>query len=480
MSIPTEKTVATPSAAVLRMQQNWDLCAALLGGTSTMRQAREKYLPKWKQEEGEAYENRLKRAVLFPAYRRTVGTLSGKPFSRPVKVEGFSEEAEKWLEDVDMQGRDFGAFASDHFRSTVGYGLGGILAEYPTVDNPTTVTKAFEKANNIRPYLVSICAHQLLGWIMTKVNNQWVFKQIRYKEYVTVDDGPYHEAEVEQVRVINQNTWEVHRKDEKDRWQLFEKGINTLGEVPFVPTYGDRTDFMESLPPLLDVAYLNVAHWQSASDQQTILHVARVPILAVTGIDDVSSIKVGASSATKLPSGADMKYVEHTGAAIEAGAKDLDSLEDRMRQAGAELLVLTPGRISATQIHNESSIGTCALQQITENYENALSRSLGLMAKWAKTSDTPKVTLFKEFGVAGLAEASAQLLIDMADSDRLSDETLHSEFQRRGILSPDTSYESEKARMKTQISEKGSMLEKKAVAAARIPTEPRAPIPNNP
>jgi len=35
---------------------------------------------------------------------------------------------------------------------------------------------------------------------------------------------------------------------------------------------------MQAKPPLLDLAWLNVEHWQSASDQSNILHVARVPI----------------------------------------------------------------------------------------------------------------------------------------------------------------------------------------------------------
>jgi hypothetical protein len=50
--------------------------------------------------------------------------------------------------------------------------------------------------------------------------------------------------------------------------------------IPFVPLYGTRLAFMMGISPLRDVAYLNVKHWQSQSDQDTILHVARVPILA--------------------------------------------------------------------------------------------------------------------------------------------------------------------------------------------------------
>jgi hypothetical protein len=39
---------------------------------------------------------------------------------------------------------------------------------------------------------------------------------------------------------------------------------------------------MMGISPLRDLAYLNVKHWQSQSDQDTILHVARVPILAIS------------------------------------------------------------------------------------------------------------------------------------------------------------------------------------------------------
>jgi hypothetical protein len=45
-----------------------------------------------------------------------------------------------------------------------------------------------------------------------------------------------------------------------------------------------RCAFGDGEPPLLDLAYLNVKHWQSQSDQDNILHIARVPILALIGV----------------------------------------------------------------------------------------------------------------------------------------------------------------------------------------------------
>ena len=77
-------SVIDQSAAVKLMLPDWQLAKALLGGTRTMREAGETYLPAWPKEASEAYTQRLASAVLFPAYQRTVQTLSAKPFSKPI------------------------------------------------------------------------------------------------------------------------------------------------------------------------------------------------------------------------------------------------------------------------------------------------------------------------------------------------------------------------------------------------------------
>ena len=73
-------TVDTASSEVTEMAGNIELAKALLGGTSAMRAAGETYLPRWPNEDQTAYTCRLKVSTLFPAYKRTVATLAGKPF----------------------------------------------------------------------------------------------------------------------------------------------------------------------------------------------------------------------------------------------------------------------------------------------------------------------------------------------------------------------------------------------------------------
>jgi hypothetical protein len=164
-----------------------------------------------------------------------------------------------------------------------------------------------------------------------------------------------------------------------------------------------------------------------------------------------TQITVGAGSAVKGETpDSDLKFVEHTGAAIEAGRKSLLDLEDRMRQAGAELLVIKPGNVTESQTLADNEQGACALQKVAENLEDAADQALQLMADWVGEQEGGHVTVFKDFGAATLAEASAELLLKVNQAGKLSDESLHEELQRRGIVKPDTDWDTEKDRIDSQ------------------------------
>jgi hypothetical protein len=442
--------VSTPSAAVNAMSEDWTLAAALLGGTRKMRAAGETFLPKWPGEDAESYKCRLATATLFPAYKRTVETLTGKPFSKPLTInEDVPAKIAEWMKDADLQGRNLHSFAADVLETALGYGLCGILVDYPRASGVKTV--ADERAAGLRPYFVQIYPDQILGWRSARINGRETLTQLRLMECVSVPDGDFAEKSVEQVRVLTPGAWQTYRQNDKKEWLLYEDGVTSLKYIPFVPVYGDRRGFMVAKPPMVEMAFLNVEHWQSCSDQSTILHVARVPILTVIGIDDDKfQMAVGASTAVKLPPGGDMKFVEHTGAAIEAGAKSLSDLEERMRQAGAELLVIQTGKITATQVATENAVGMCALQRMVQDVKDAVDLGLQITADWVGEASGGTVTIYNDFAAASLAEASAELLLKTSQAGRLSDETLLSEYKRRGIVSSDVDFEDEAARIANQ------------------------------
>jgi hypothetical protein len=452
-------TVATPSSAVEAMRSAWGLAQSLLGGTDAMRAAGEKYLPKWPAEEAESYASRLKTAVLFPAYQRTVATLTGKPSSKPLTLgDDVPETIKGYAENIDLEGRNLHTFAADTMESALGLGLGLILVDYP--QRPADVnTLADEEALGLRPYFVQIHPMQMLGWKKRKVKGEWALAQFRFMECVEEDDGEYGTKEVQQVRVLEPGKWQTHRQNAKNEWVLHDEGTTTLDYIPLAVAYGQRTGFMTAKPPLLEMAHLNVAHWQSASDQQTILHVARVPILAVIGVDDAfGGLAVGTKSAVKLPLNGDMKFVEHTGAAIDAGSNDLKDLEERMRQAGAELLVID-SKLTATQVSAENAVGMCALQRIGESVEDALDQALQMLADWIGESEGGHVTLFKDYAASSLSDATTQMVKDWAAGGLLSKEDAFHELQRRGAISADLVWEEVKDRIDLEGPPLGTMNE---------------------
>lgn len=437
--------VRKPSPAVEAMQADWALIDALMGGTDTMRRAGRRYLPQWPAESDKAYDTRLATATLFPALARTVSVLTGKPFSKPLTLgDDVPPRIAEWCENIDRQRRNLHTFAADLTMDAMARGFCGILVDCPPAGGVLTVAQ--ERAAGIRPYMIHIRPGQVLGWRTAMGAEGMVLTQLRLLECVEEDDGPFGTATIEQVRVLEPGRWTVWRKAETrgvETWTIFDEGVTTLPVVPFVPVYGFYQAFMVGKPPLMDLAHANVEHWQSKSDQQTILHVARVPLLFTKDIGD-AEITVGAGTFINATSpNADVRYVEHSGAAIEAGRLSILDLEDRMRQAGAELLVIKPGNTTTVQTIADNEQGMCDLQRIMQGVENAIDNALGLMARWVGEPEGGHVSIYRDFGAATLAEASATLLFQTWQGGGISHPTLLAEYKRRGILSPDIEIEDE-------------------------------------
>lgn len=450
-------SVRVRSAKVEAIAECWPMITALLGGTEEMREAGKTYLPQWPNEDDNFYKRRLAVATLLPAFSRTVEVLSGKPFSRPVTwADDVPARIVELFDDIDMQGTNLHSFLAGVLEGAMGFGINIVLIDYPPTNGEMTVAQT--KASGVRPYWVSIGANSLLDWRSERINGRELLTHLRFVECVTEQDpqDEFSEVHVEQVRVLDSGRWRVYReqKDEtsgKIKWVLHDEGTTTLNYVPAVPVYGKKLGFMCSKPPLTELAYLNVEHWQSKSDQQTILHVARVPILFGKGFDPDDEITVGASTAViSEKDQADLKYVEHSGKAIESGSKDLERLEDLMRQIGAELLVIKPGRITVAQTRAEDEAGTCALQRIVQDFEDAADQMLQVTAEWLGEKKGGSLTIYNDFGAASLAEATAQLLLDANIADVISNETLFSELQRRGLVKDNITWDEEAKRIASQ------------------------------
>lgn len=440
--------------AVSAMHADWDLVEALMGGTKAMRAAGKTYLPQWPGEEDRAYQARLGVSTLLPAYRETVTNMTSRVFASPIQL---GKDVPPYISDlstnIDREGNNLQVWARDWFAKGLAYGMCPVLVDYPRAEGVRTI--ADEKRLGVRPYAVVIHPKRILGW----KSQGGVLTQIRFTEAVTEDDGEFSSRNVDQIRVLEIGAWAIYRKDDNGDWFLYQEGISTLPVIPLVMFYTGRTGYMTATPPLLDLAHLNVKHWQSQSDQDNILHVARVPILTVIGYDDVigedgqpRELKVGAGSVLKLPQNGDAKFVEHGGGAIEAGRSSLKDLIEEMRMSGAKLLqpLTTTSSKTAEQVGNEADTELSPLEAMALTFQDAMDQVLQLFAMWRGLPDGGSCKVQGNFDIDYAPEASLQFLLSMANSSKISDETLFEEARRRGVISEDKTWDDERDRLERQ------------------------------
>lgn len=465
MSIGSDQ-VDHRSEAVTAMAKEWPTIDALMGGTPAMRAASRSLLPQWPGESDESYAVRLSTATLTPMFHRTITVMGGKPFAKQLTLsEDTPEQIREWAEDIDCEGVNLHSFASEIFIEAMAWGYGGILVDAPRPIAPANgriATRREQRAAGMRPYFVRVRHDQILGWRETLVNGIRTLTQLRLLETVSRDDGEFGTQSVERIRVLEPGTYRVYERTENSGdWTIVESGMTGVPFVPFVPVYGVRRKFMVGAPALIDLAYLNVKHWQSQSDQDTILHVARVPILFAKGFDENDQILVGTKSAVRTNSDkSDLRFVEHTGSCIDAGRQSLEDLRDQMIETGAELLVAKPGDRTAEEAANDAEANKSELQSIVERFEDSIDLALYYMAQFASLDSGGKVSLFKDFSARSLSEASANLIVSMQQSGLITKRTAIKEQQRRGVLSPDIDPDTELALAEAEGPDPGDLDDK--------------------
>lgn len=441
--------------AVDAMDVYWSVITPLMGGTLAMR-ATPSLLPKYPAEDDDVYKARLKLSTLLPAYSETVGNMTSRVFAEPLQLGDDVPDAIKELaSNIDNANNDINAWSVDFFRQGLSHGLCHAFVDHQQAAGVRT--QAEEKAAGVRPYVILVKPEQVRGW---RVKNG-VLTQIRYSEMIEEEDGDFNTKCIEQIRVLEPGKWTTYRKPEKGgEWVLHDEGTNNLKVIPWVTFYTGRTGFMTAKPPLLELAHLNIKHWQSQSDQDNILHVIRVPILVRIGIQAVydaqgktvpPEFKVGTGALTDLPANGDMKYVEHTGKAVDAGRQALLDLIDEMRMAGAKLL--TPDKSAtktATQAEEEAAQDLSPLSRMANHFADCLAQLLQFMADYRGLGKGGSVEMRGSFDVDYMPEVSLPTLVAMANAGMISKETLFTEMQRRGVISDEYGWLDELGRIESQ------------------------------
>ncbi|SEM68234.1 DUF4055 domain-containing protein, partial [Phocoenobacter skyensis] len=418
----------------------------------TMRAKGETHLPKFKREEDDDYKKRLQKATLYPTLAETIKQMTGRVFFDPISTENVQEKIKsEILPNIDLLGNDLNVFAMEWFKSALSYGISFVLVDYPVNDN--VKTRSDEKKNGVRPYLVHIPPHNVLGFKTAVINGVLSLSQFRYKEISTVDSDEFS-SETKELIVV----YEIGRvrkyEDVDGEYKLVDEitpkaSGKSLNAIPIVPLITNKKGFMNAEPPLMELAYLNIKHWQSQSDQDNILNTARVPLLWASGVTVSDDVEIG-KSLILLPENGKIGYIEHSGAAISSGQGSLKELEEQMKVAGAKLLTKTALAMTDSQAKDEQGKEISQLKAMANTLEDSLDQALDFVSMWLNIPQDNAVEITGNIDDDLDPNASMDTVIKLQTSGSLSTRTTFEEAKRRGLISEERTWEDEQERLNSE------------------------------
>lgn len=283
-------SVETEHKLYQKRKEQWALIRDCLEGEDVIKSKGPKYLPvaicRTKQETEMRYAAYKARARFVNYTEITRDILHGLVFRKKV-VSEIPEELKIFFNDIDRQGTSFQEFASDAFRDLLVTSFGGILVDFPTTSGELSAKQAEEE--NIRPYVTYYSAESIINWKYGVVQGRKQLTQVVLKEVVEKPIDDFAVAEVEKYRVLEliEGVYRQRiftRGEHAQEWNIEEVWVTdkkgkTFNFIPFV-TLGSKEP---QKPMLLDLAKLNIGHYQKIADYENGIHYTTIPTGYVTG-----------------------------------------------------------------------------------------------------------------------------------------------------------------------------------------------------
>jgi hypothetical protein len=421
------------SLDVIAMMTNWGVMAAVTNGTEYLRDQSETYLPQEPREDDEAYQTRIDRSVLSPYTSRLIETATGAILRKPIHIEGD----QYWLDlaqNIDGIGSNINEYARRALVSSLTYGHSAILVDYPAAMGARNLAE--ERAQGRRPYFIHVDAAQIWGWRQASAMPGAPLTQVRIHEYTTRPLNEFGEEQIEQMRVIYPGKYDLYTLGQ-DVVEFSETGGYSLDEIPLVPIYSNRRGMLQSLPPLLDIANLNLTHYQRQADLIHALHIAAMPTLVLEGWDDTTgSTTMGVNYAIAMQPGNKAYYVQADATSFDAQAAELQSLEMQMSSLGfTKLFGQKFVAESAEAKRIDQAQGNSVLSIISQELESALNQAFGFAAQYVGL-EPPEITIDRDFDYYRLIGQDVSVLTQLNQAGKISDAMLL-EVLRRGEILPD-------------------------------------------
>lgn len=459
----------SPNIAYVRpeftdLKSRWDLIRDCIAGEEQVKKRKDAYLPRPNPSDTSAqnttrYDQYLTRAVFYNVTGRTLKGMVGQVVSESpnVKLPKLLTPLEP---DIDGAGVTLEQQANLALAHTLAYGRCGLLVDYPVVDG--AATKAQLDKAQIRPLVSLVEPWDIINWRTQTFGGVNKLSLVVLSEQYVLDDDGFEQECDDQWRVLRldedglyvMEEW-IRDPDNKNEYilkpvsggaaqymPLDSKG-QRLNYIPFQFIGASNNDHNADLPPLYDLAAINVAHYRNSADYEEACYICGQPTPYFSGLTEdwvktvmKGAVHLGSRAAVLLPEGGNAGMLQ--AAANSMPKEAMEAKERQMVALGAKLVEQQAVQRTATEAGIEEAAESCVLGTIAKNVSSAYTSALSMALNFLDSGE-PEVVfeLNTEFAITSLSAQDRAQAISEWQTGAITDEEMRGYLVRSGVAYED-------------------------------------------
>ena len=396
------------------------------------------------------YLSYLNRAVFVNFTGRTKEGLNGAIFRTKPEVE-IPDQLDYLLENADGAGESLDSLAKDVCGEVIGKGRHALLVDFPQLEQGLTL----EQVQQIQPQasINRYTAENFINWNVSVVAGRKLLTMVVLCELYDDDSDEFGYELKKQYRVLRLKegvySQQVYREEEPYGEEFIPKKSDG-SSFDFIPLFivgSENNDASVDVPPLADIANVNIAHYRNSADLEENCFIHGQLTLGVSSSMSMSQFAEANPNGITVGSMAGHFLGESGGfSSVQASENQLaDKLmerkEDQMRKLGARMVENT-GNKTATQSRIDATGESSILSTIADNVSEAMQTCIQWCGQFMGVdAQEATYTLNKKFFDD---DANPQLMmaaIQLNDRGIIAKSDMQDFARAQGLVKPERSNE---------------------------------------
>jgi len=355
----------------VKFEEQWSRLRDVMEGSDKVKSMGEKYLPRLSGQTDKEYQSYITRANFVNLSSRIVNTNTGLMFKKDPTIK-LPKSLEYLAQDTESFTSIYELFYTSVYETLL-MGRVGVMLDV--------------RDEKIVPVLYK--TEDIVNWIAKKgVTYSVTLKELRD------NDGIDEEEVIIRYDLIKDDKLDLVCRVTKlvgDDVQIIFPSYKgrLINFIPFCCINTKGIDFRPTKSPMLDVVDLNLSHYRSSADYEHGLHFVAMPTPVITGVSDISKVKIGASAIVLPDPNSRAFYLEFLGQGLSALEKSLSVKQAQISMFSARIQdTSTKGSESENIVKLRYSTDTATLHDIAVVVELLMRKVCEMALAWMGKVET--------------------------------------------------------------------------------------------